>query len=58
MWDLAFLLNVESRKEDRDGIDMEAVTLAYRDVRPFDSARLAWHLACFEAYWRKREQGD
>lgn len=56
MWDLAFLLNVDSRKEDREGIDTEAVTRAYRDVRPSDSARLDWHLECLRAYWRKRGQ--
>ena len=56
MWDLAFLLKADPRKGDREGVDMEAVTLAYRDVRPLDSARLAWHLACFRAYWRKRGQ--
>jgi aminoglycoside phosphotransferase (APT) family kinase protein len=56
MWDLAFLLKADARKEDREGIGVEAVTLAYRDVRPLDSARLAWHLACFRAYWRKRGQ--
>ena len=58
MWDLAFLLKADSLKEDREGVDMEAVTLAYRNVRPFDSARLAWHLDCFEAYWRRRGQDD
>ncbi len=57
MWDLAFLLKADARKEDREGIDIEAVTLAYREVRPLDSARLAWHLDCFQAYWRKRDQG-
>jgi aminoglycoside phosphotransferase (APT) family kinase protein len=56
MWDLACLLKAELVKEDREAVDAEAVTLAYRDVRPFDSARLAWHLACFQAYWRKRGQ--
>jgi aminoglycoside phosphotransferase (APT) family kinase protein len=56
MWDLAFLLNVESSKEDREGIATEAVIRAYREVRPFDAARLAWHLDCFRAYWRKRGQ--
>jgi aminoglycoside phosphotransferase (APT) family kinase protein len=56
MWDLAFLLKADACQEDREGIDMEAVTRAYRDVRPLDSARLAWHLACFGAYWRERGQ--
>ncbi|UCG87985.1 MAG: phosphotransferase [Gemmatimonadota bacterium] len=56
MWDLAFLLMADPRKEGRDGVDMEAVTRAYRDLRPFDSARLAWHLDCFRAYWQKRGQ--
>jgi len=58
MWDLAFLLKADSVKEDREGVDVEAVTLAYQNVRPFDSARLAWHLDCFEAYWRRRGQDD
>jgi len=57
MWDLAFLLKADSRKEDRESIDTEAVTRAYREVRPLDSARLTWQLDCFEAYWQKREQG-
>jgi len=56
MWDLAFLLKADARQEDRDRIDMEAVTGAYCEVRPLDPDRLAWHLACLRAYWRKRGQ--
>ena len=56
MWDLAFLLKADSRQEDRERVDIEAVTRAYREVRPFDDARLDWHLACFRTYWRKRDQ--
>jgi aminoglycoside phosphotransferase (APT) family kinase protein len=50
MWDLAFLLAA-----DREGVDAEATMQAYAEVRPIDTARLNWHLACFEAYWARRE---
>ena len=56
MWDLAFLLKADARKEDRERIDIEAVARAYREVRPLDSARLDWHQDCFQASWRKRGQ--
>ncbi len=57
MWDLAFLLKADAVKEEREGIDVEGIMGAYREVRPFDSARLDWHLACFRTYWQKRERG-
>ena len=53
MWDLACLLKGDLLKEDREGVAIEAVTLAYGEVRPLDSARLTWQLDCFEAYWEK-----
>jgi len=55
MYDLANLLKSELRKADREAIDIGAVTLAYREVRPVDSARLDWHLACLDAYWGDRD---
>jgi len=58
MWDLAFLLKADFRREDRERVDMAAVLQAYSDVRPFDAARLDWHVACFEAYWRRREHDE
>jgi aminoglycoside phosphotransferase (APT) family kinase protein len=51
MYDLANLLKTELHKEDREAIDVQAVTRAYRQARPVDSARLDWQMACLESYF-------
>ncbi len=57
MWDLAYLLE-KGVPERRGAIDEEAVIRAYQEVRPLDSARLAWQFACFEAELEAEGQGD
>jgi aminoglycoside phosphotransferase (APT) family kinase protein len=54
MWDLSFLLEA-----DRAVAEGEAacVVNAYRQVRPVWGERLAWHRACWQAFWKRRETG-